>query len=107
MHNRHNITSYARPPADVSLQPTVPVSNNVIVENNYDLKDKVHELILSEIGVKWVEFARALDIKEDVLTLHMTNVHPREWKFTLVEALTKARRNDLRREVDKLFATFT
>lgn len=94
--------------------------------NNHDVVNKVHELILSEIGVKWVEFGRALNVKEskldqlkmkycnqtescvkDVLAFHMENVHPREWKFMLVEALTKARRNDLRREVEKLFATFT
>lgn len=84
---------------------------------------RIYDLICREIGLNWKEFARNLKISEgyidqldykyrynisemvrEVITYHKENCDIRYWKCDLVNALEDARRRDLGREVQRLFA---
>lgn len=43
----------------------------------------------------------------EILEYHERNVHPRVWKTQLLEALEKARRNDLKNSVQNIFDTYS
>ncbi|XP_060532861.1 uncharacterized protein LOC132705914 [Cylas formicarius] len=76
--------------------------------------ERVHQLIINEIGFKWKQLARELDIPEgiidslesmhrgnfvemvrEVLNFHRDNAPDYSWRTKLQRALTEARRNDL------------
>jgi hypothetical protein len=88
-----------------------------------DPKERVHQIIASNIGQKWIDFARALHIPEgkiDDLSTSIPNIHnrvhqilehhektcdEREWRSILLDALAEARRNDIRKKVQKVLDT--
>lgn len=92
-------------------------------DNHQDLYQTINELVATDIGNKWKDFARALNIKEGkideldekyrsipdrvykILQLHRSNpVNTNRAKYILSvsHALTKARRNDLRKQVEEI-----
>ncbi|KAJ8934759.1 hypothetical protein NQ314_013204 [Rhamnusium bicolor] len=108
--------------------PQVPISNERNVKNRVipqievDPIERVYRLICSEIGQKWKDLARALSVPEgqiddlehrylrisdmtrEVLLFHREASDERYWKVKLCNGLTVARRNDLRLQIQDLFA---
>lgn len=88
-----------------------------------DIKERVYEVIMANIGSKWSDLARALNINEgridelgevhkrisdrvrEILCYYEKFCDQRRWKSGLLEALTTARRNDLRKRVQEIFDT--
>ncbi|EFA04650.1 Fas (TNFRSF6)-associated via death domain [Tribolium castaneum] len=83
-------------------------------------KDRVYKCIAEGIGQKWTDFARALGIPEGdiddlntvrstsaraykILAFHEQNCDRYRWRSKLLEALTDARRKDLRLKVQDIF----
>ncbi|CAH0556593.1 unnamed protein product [Brassicogethes aeneus] len=105
------------------------VSNNnpeispIFLPIHPDLKQRVYDKIRSEIGTRWKEFARYLNIKEgqidqlnlkystvdestlEVLKYHERICEPHKLRTALCNALSAARRNDLKIEVEHIFDT--
>lgn len=96
--------------------------HNIHNHNHRRLKSEVIELICSDIGYKWKDLARSLEIKEgiiyDIDTAYRINavkcrsmleeyentIKPCELNSKLLTALVKARRRDLAEKVqDRLF----
>lgn len=85
--------------------------------------NKINNIIATEIGVKWKQFARALNIKEStidqlglrnendvhesviaVLTIHRSQfpLNSGLCELEILNALTSARRNDLRKKIETI-----
>ncbi|KAG5865702.1 hypothetical protein JTB14_002693 [Gonioctena quinquepunctata] len=83
-----------------------------------DPVERVIVLICSEIGQKWKDFARSLEVREgpideleakyatiserarEILRFHRQNAGEQMWKMLLYDGLDRARRKDLRIEFD-------
>ncbi|KAJ3654709.1 hypothetical protein Zmor_013880 [Zophobas morio] len=102
---------------------TQPSPNLVLPRLPPDLRERVYQVIASDIGKKWTDFARALHVPEgyidelyyaqrnchnrvyEILRYHQERCDPRLWRSSLLDALTKARRNDLMQRVQTIFDT--
>lgn len=95
----------------------------VLSNNQPNLYQRINELVATDIGNKWKDFARALNIKEgkideldekyrsipdrvyNILQFHRSNprcTNERNYVLSIANALTKARRNDLRKQVEEI-----
>lgn len=86
-----------------------------------DPKDKAYKCIAEDIGQKWNDFARALGVPEGyiddlslnvkstpervykILAFHEEHSNRFNWLSSLLEALTTARRKDLRIKVQNIY----
>nr|CAH7740955.1 unnamed protein product [Callosobruchus chinensis] len=100
-------------------------TSQVLPEVPADPDCHVFEVISSQIGKKWKDFARALHIGEghidelqatyrertyeivmEILKYHKKSSDERHWKILLYSALEKARRGDLSNCVKELYARY-
>lgn len=83
-------------------------------------KQKIYQCIATDIGKKWADFARALHVPEgyidkldkqkdlvsrvyEILRYYEERCDPRTFRSGLLDALSDARRNDLRKKVQNIF----
>ncbi|KAK4886946.1 hypothetical protein RN001_003217 [Aquatica leii] len=96
-----------------------PVESTASSVKHNSQKEQIYELICNELGIKWKDFARALEISDakidemeeryrlmserirKILMFHENSLSSVTW-LPLLEALSKSRRNDLRIKIETL-----
>ncbi|XP_019874832.1 FAS-associated death domain protein [Aethina tumida] len=104
-------------------QPSSPGHPSIFQEVNRDILIRVQDKICNEIGKYWKEFARQLGISEgkideldakfksisemtrQVLQYHIQTCEKNRLRTTICDALMRAKRNDLRKEIEHIFDT--
>ncbi|XP_031340506.1 FAS-associated death domain protein-like isoform X2 [Photinus pyralis] len=113
------ILGVLNPPNSRQQNYTQPAANNI--EPDVSRRKEIYDIICSEIGMKWKDFARSLNFSEanvqeveetdrlfsdrlrKVLACYENMHNGANWSWTpVLDALSKCRRNDLRKQIQTM-----